>query len=132
MLSIQRDAYDAMVLHGFRGLPLESCGLLIGSADRIDRFVPCTNASDSSRVYSIDGREWLAIERACDEAGEQIVGVMHSHTHTEPYPSPTDVDQAPDPDWHYVIVSYRDIVPSLRSFQIANGAISETPVRVLR
>ena len=31
--------------------------------------------------------------------------MVHSHTHTEPYPSPTDVAQAPDPAWHYVIVS---------------------------
>ena len=41
-----------------------------------------------------------------------IVGVYHSHTHTEPYPSPTDVAQAPDPEWHYAIVSL--IVPMTR------------------
>ena len=39
--------------------------------------------------------------------GLEIIGVVHSHTHTEAYPSPTDVAQAPDPSWHYVIVSLR-------------------------
>ena len=34
---------------------------------------------------------------------------FHSHTHSEAYPSPTDVAQAPDPTWHYVLVSLRDV-----------------------
>ena len=41
----------------------------------------------------------------------EIIGVFHSHTHTDAYPSPTDVAQAPDPDWHYVLVSLRDTHP---------------------
>lgn len=55
---------------------------------------------------------------------------MHSHTHTEAYPSPTDVAQAPDPTWHYVIVSLRAEAPTLRSFRIVDGAIEEEPVAV--
>ena len=39
--------------------------------------------------------------------------------------------QAPDPRWHYVIVSLRDDVPMLRSFRIVDGVITEEPV-VLR
>ena len=37
--------------------------------------------------------------------------MVHSHTHSEPYPSPTDVAQAPDPAWHYVIVSFKREAP---------------------
>src|SRR3546814_12561359 len=54
-----------------------------------------------------------------------IIGVVHSHTHTDAYPSPTDVAQAPDPDWHYVIVSLRDEAPVLRSYRIVDGTIIE-------
>ena len=50
---------------------------------------------------------------------------MHSHTHTDAYPSPTDIAQAPDPDWHYVIVSLRDDVPMLRSYRIIDGTVDE-------
>ena len=64
------------------------------------------------------------MDREAEDAGHQVIGVMHSHTHTDPYPSPTDVEQAPDPGWHYVIVSLRDDVPMLRSFRIADGAIT--------
>ena len=83
------------------------------------------NAAASSRVYTIDPRDWLRIERAADDADLDIVGVVHSHTHTEPYPSPTDVDRAPDPGWHYVIVSLRHAEARLRSFRIVAGGITE-------
>ena len=72
----------------------------------------------------------MRIERAAADAGADIVGVMHSHTHTEPYPSVTDVNQAPDPSWHYVIVSLRDELPMLRSYRIVDGGITEEAVVV--
>jgi proteasome lid subunit RPN8/RPN11 len=53
---------------------------------------------------------------------------MHSHTHTEAYPSPTDVAQAPDPSWHYVIVSLKRPDAVLRSYRIADGEIAEEGV----
>jgi proteasome lid subunit RPN8/RPN11 len=56
--------------------------------------------------------------------------VFHSHTHTDAYPSPTDVERAPDPDWHYVLVSLRDTHPVLRSYRIVGGGIDEEPVIV--
>ena len=57
--------------------------------------------------------------------------MVHSHTHTEPYPSPTDVAQAPDPAWHYVIVSFRQGTPVLRSYRIVDGGIREEPVALV-
>ena len=56
---------------------------------------------------------------------------MHSHTHTDAYPSATDVAQAPDPNWHYVIVSLRDTAPVLRSYRIVDGVIHEERVSVV-
>jgi [CysO sulfur-carrier protein]-S-L-cysteine hydrolase len=53
---------------------------------------------------------------------------VHSHTHTEPYPSPTDVAQAPDPDWHYVIIGLKRAAPETRSYQIIDGKISESQI----
>ena len=56
--------------------------------------------------------------------------MFHSHTHTEAFPSPTDVAQAPDPLWHYVLVSLRDEVPVVRSYTIAAGQPAEEPIEV--
>ena len=119
-----------MVGHAYDGLPDEACGLLAGppGTDRCVAFYPCRNAAESSRVYTIDPKDHLRADRDADAKGLEIMGVMHSHTHTEGYPSPTDVAQAPDPGWHYVIVSMRDEAPMLRSYRIVDGAITEEVV----
>jgi proteasome lid subunit RPN8/RPN11 len=82
-------------------------------------------------VYSIGGRDVLRVDRLAEAEGLDVVGVMHSHTHTEPYPSGTDVAQAPDPSWHYIIVSLRDDTPMLRSFRMIDGAVTEEPVVIV-
>ena len=119
-----------MIGHVYDGYPLEACGLIVGRGARVERFVPCTNAAASARIYSIDGRELLRAEMAAEDDGLEIIGVVHSHTHSEPYPSPTDVAQAPDPSWHYVIVSLRQPEPVLRSYRIVDGNIAEEQVVV--
>jgi proteasome lid subunit RPN8/RPN11 len=122
-----------MVAHAYDGLPEEACGLLAappGSGD-VQIFYPCTNLAASSKVYTVDPKEHLRADRDAEDRGLEVVGVMHSHTHTEPYPSPTDVAQAPDPGWHYVIVSMRDLAPMLRSYRIVDGEITEEPVALL-
>ena len=48
----------------------------------------------------------------------------------EAHPSPTDVAQAPDPGWHYVIVSLKRGAPESRSYRIVDGRISEEPISV--
>jgi hypothetical protein len=42
------------------------------------------------------------------------------------------VAQAPDPAWHYAIVSLREAEPMLRSYRIIEGSITEEPVVVER
>jgi proteasome lid subunit RPN8/RPN11 len=121
-----------MVGHAYDGLPDEACGLLAGppGTTRGTRFYPCRNAAESSKVYTVDPKDHLRADRDAEARGLELIGVMHSHTHTEAYPSPTDVDQAPDPAWHYVIVSLRDEAPTLRSYRIVEGAIEAEVVSV--
>lgn len=134
MLRLAASAYAAIVGHAYTGLPDEACGLLLGDPARgtAPVFHPTANASRSSRVYSIGPRDFLAADDAAAEAGLAIVGVVHSHTHTDAYPSPTDVAQAPDPEWHYVIVSLRDDAPVLRSYRIVDETVREEPVVIER
>jgi len=110
--------------HALAGYPYEACGLLVGHPDRAEvvRFVPCANVANSARVYTIDPKEHLRAEREAETHGLEIIGVMHSHTHSEAYPSPTDVAQAPDPAWHYLIVTLARGVPEARSFRIDQAA----------
>ena len=124
-----------MLAHALEDMPLEACGLFAGLADsansqaaQVLQFYPCENEAQSSKLYTVPGKAFLQADRDAEANGWQILGVMHSHTHTDAYPSPTDVAQAPDPDWHYVIVSLRDDLPSLRSYRIVDGEITEEQV----
>lgn len=131
VLRIEPSHLEEMVSHAVEGYPLEACGLIAGDADgTMRRFYRCENDARSARVYSVDPRDLLRVDRDAEANGWQLIGVMHSHTHTDPYPSPTDVEQAPDPDWHYVIVSLREDHPMLRSFRIVEGRIDEETVQV--
>jgi proteasome lid subunit RPN8/RPN11 len=136
VLRLTSNAYARMIGHAYDGLPEEACGLLGGSMvrGRVDRFAPCANADASTKTYAIGSDDWFRAEREFDEAGLEVVGVMHSHTHTDAYPSPTDIAKADNPllvGWHYIIVSLRDDAPMLRSWLIDGGNIQEEAVVLL-
>ncbi len=115
MLTLSSRQRDAIVATCVRALPNEGCGLLLGSSDgAVTEVLASANMADSAKVYEIDSRVLLRASRRGDEDAQVVVGVFHSHTHSEAYPSPTDVAQAPDPAWHYVVVSLRD-VPTVTS-----------------
>ena len=128
--------YVSMVAHAIAGLPNEACGLFAGlpGSQRVEQFFPMRNAAESRQIYRLDGAEMMAVERSADEAGLTVMGVMHSHTHTTNYPSPTDIADAarfdPFGTWRFVIVSLRHSHPSLRSFRILDGDVTEESVAV--
>ncbi|MGH9301513.1 MAG: Mov34/MPN/PAD-1 family protein [Acidimicrobiales bacterium] len=132
MLRLDPTVYPRMIGHCYDGLPYEACGLLAGvpATGQALEVYPTRNVAESARVYTVDPVEHLKADRDAESRGLEIIGVFHSHTHTDAYPSPTDVAQAPDPTWHYVLVSLRDEAPVLRSFQIMDGNISEELVVV--
>jgi [CysO sulfur-carrier protein]-S-L-cysteine hydrolase len=133
VLLLEKRILDGMVAGALDGYPLEACGLLAGSVDEqgtatVTAGYPAVNVAASARIYEVEPRAFLQADRKAEETGVQLIGVYHSHTHTEGRPSPTDVAQAPDPDWHYVLVSLRDTHPSVRSWRIQDGKIREEPV----
>jgi proteasome lid subunit RPN8/RPN11 len=133
VLELPQEAVDDIVALAVERYPYEACGLVAGppGGDLVTRFYRCRNAAESARVYTIDPHDHLRAERDAEDHGWEILGVVHSHTHTEAYPSPTDMAQAPDPTWHYAIVSLRDEAnPSLRSYRIADGEVTEEPVTI--
>jgi proteasome lid subunit RPN8/RPN11 len=134
VFQLATSVHAAIIGHAYDGLPYEACGLVAGrpGSDTASVYYPCINVARSSRIYLIDPKEHLHADRDAEGRGLEIIGVVHSHTHTDAYPSPTDVQQAPDPGWHYLIVSLRDEVPVLRSFRIVDGRVAEEPVGHLR
>ena len=132
MLRLPPDVYDEMVAHCIACLPEEGCGLLAappGTPD-VQRCYPTRNVEASARLYTVDPLQHLKADQDAEARGLEIVGVFHSHTHTEAYPSPTDVAQAPDPGWHYVLVSLKEAEPIVRSYRIVDHEVTEETVAV--
>lgn len=132
MLRITPEVRSRIVEHCLTARPEEACGLLGGTVegDSAEASVcyPGRNLAASATLYELDPKDHLLADRDAEDRGLEIVGVFHSHTHTEAYPSPTDVARAPDPYWHYVLVSLRDSEPVIRSFRIVDQHITEEPI----
>ncbi len=131
MLTLTFDQREAMVATCIRALPDEGCGLLLGRADGVVvDVVASANVAASAKVYEIDPRVLLATFRRADDEGLEVIGVFHSHTHSPAYPSATDIRQAPDPAWHYVLVSLASSPADVRSYSVVQGEVSEEDVLV--
>lgn len=131
MLRLTVAQRDAIVATCVRALPHEGCGLLVGDADGVVADVVASpNVAASARVYEVDSRVMLRAHRDAEARGLSVMGVFHSHTHSAAEPSPTDVAQAPDPAWHYVLVSLAGLPTVVRSFRIVEGAVDEEPLAI--
>ena len=132
MLRIDRATYDAIVAHAREDHPDEACGVVAGpeGSDRPERFLPMLNAARSPTFYEFDSMEQIRLKREMDRNGEVPVVIYHSHTATEAYPSRTDISYANEPGAHYVLVSTAEEF-QFRSFRIADGTVTEEPVRVV-
>jgi proteasome lid subunit RPN8/RPN11 len=128
MLRLTPTVHAEMVGHCYDEFPDEACGLLGGVEPKATACYRTKNAAHSAKLYTVDPLDHLRADRDAEGRGLSILGVFHSHTHTPAYPSPTDVAQAPDPDWHYIIVSLAEDAPVVRSYRIVDGNIAEEPV----
>jgi proteasome lid subunit RPN8/RPN11 len=110
---------------------MEGCGLLLGSLDGVvHEIVPSPNVAQSAKIYEIDPKVLLRSYRRAEDLGLEVIGVFHSHTHSEAYPSPTDRRQAPDPTWHYVLVSLEHVPSVCRSYAICDEVVTEEEIVV--
>lgn len=134
MLVIRADLVEAMVAHARADHPDEACGMIAGpeGSDRPERFIKMTNAERSPTWYRFDSMEQLRVHREMSKADEVPVVIYHSHTATEAYPSRTDISIAQEPEAHYVLISTRDPQEhELRSYRIADGVVTEEPVKIV-
>jgi [CysO sulfur-carrier protein]-S-L-cysteine hydrolase len=134
VLTLAAAALEAIIAHARRDHPDEACGVIAGPAgsDRAERLIPMANAERSPTFYRLDPAEQLLVWREMDDRDEVPVVIYHSHTATEAYPSRTDISYASEPDAHYLLVSTRNPeTPEVRSYRIADGAVTEEEVRVV-
>lgn len=131
-----------MQVEAWRVYPNEACGVLLGEpgGDTVERFVAIDNEAASTRVFTLDGRQFAKVALQADRDGLDVIGVFHSHTHTAAFPSITDEEEAHkplvSPDWHWVIVSLGWGYPEVHSYRAVVDpepqelGIAEEPLRL--
>ncbi|NLR73357.1 M67 family metallopeptidase [Novosphingobium sp. ERN07] len=106
-LIISQSAHAAMLDAAHRAAPREACGLLLGTATRIETAVPTANAAaDPFRHFEIDPAALIAAHRAArDGSTPQVIGYFHSHPNGIARPSATDTASAARDGRIWVIVA---------------------------
>lgn len=128
---IPKSLVDEIIAHARHGAPEEVCGILAGPAGdgAVSELHRITNSEHSRRLYVMDSQEQLRAIMDIDDRGLDVRAVYHSHPASEPRPSETDIKLAQWPGIEFLIVSLMNPdLPSLRSWTIENGEVSEVPV----
>ena len=128
MLAIPKSIYAAVLAHGRRGFPQETCGILGGNEGVVSEFYPMTNTDQSREHFMMEPKEQFAVARDLRAKGKTLVAIYHTHPDTPARPSEEDIRLARTPGVSTVILSLAGPDPVLKSFRIFDGA--STPERV--
>jgi len=131
MIYIARNLLKQMLEHSKREFPNEACGILAGKQGRVKKVYQMVNTDKSSKTFFMEPKEQLKVMKEIRSLGLEMIGIYHSHVASEAYPSAHDLEMAFYPEVSYVIISIKDQDhPSIRSFRIEEGKISEEEVRI--
>lgn len=111
------------------GAPLEVCGLLAGTGDRIEKYYPMTNADASADHFTMVPEEQFAAVKSMRTDRHTLLAVWHSHPATPARMSEEDLRLAYTPDVAYMITSLAvDDSESLRGYDVTDGTPNEIEV----
>ena len=84
----------AILQHARAERPLECCGLLVGTPERIDETVATANVDPHPSRFRVDPEAHIDLNRRLRGTGRTVIGAYHSHPSTSAEPSSRDVDEA--------------------------------------
>ena len=129
------DGVDAAIRsHAREAYPHECCGALIGRDGVVTSTAPLANVTEEGprRRFRVSDKDYLAVQRAADAGGDDLIGFYHSHPDHPAAPSQYDLDHA-FPSFAYAIVSVvAGLDGDLRSWTLRDdrSAFDEQPVTV--
>jgi len=130
-LEIPSNIFEQMLEQAKAEAPIEACGILAGSRNRVEKLYKMKNADKSTAHFMMEPKEQFAVVKDIRSAGLQMLAIYHSHPETPARPSPKDIRLALTPDVTYVIISLQDLSsPVIRGFLIENGNVKEVPVEI--
>lgn len=124
MLEIPKEILDAVIAQAQEGFPLEVCGILGGTGNRVASRYAMTNTDASNEHFMMDPKEQFAAVKAMRAAGEEMLVIYHSHPESPARPSQEDIRLALTPNVCHLIVSLESREqPVAKAFRITAGAV---------
>ena len=125
--------FDQMVAQARAALPAESCGILAGSDNRIERLYEMTNIDNSPTHFTMDPAEQFAVVKSMRTAGLKMLAIYHSHPLTPARLSDEDKRLALTPDVAYLVLSLKDAEkPCAKVFVVDRAQTREVPLTIVK
>ncbi|MEK7395817.1 MAG: M67 family metallopeptidase [Candidatus Poribacteria bacterium] len=130
MLIIEKEFLSDIIAHAKIDAPHESCGILAGKADHVEKVYKMTNTADNPETfYFMDPKEQLKVMKEIRNQELEMIGIYHSHPNSPAYPSAKDVELAFYPEAVYVIISFESKdAPIIKAYKIVEGVIHEEKI----
>lgn len=122
---LRNDELVQVVGHALAATPMECCGLIGTVNDEATLVVPCRNADQSGKQFSIGPVELLDGMNAIEAAGAEFGAVYHSHPTSDALMSEDDIGFAGAwPGLVWVIVGLGLAVPEVRSWAVGLDGVA--------
>jgi proteasome lid subunit RPN8/RPN11 len=110
--------------------PLEACGLLAGSGERVSRVIPVENVERSRTRFRMEPRAQVQRLIEIERDGLELLGIYHSHPSGPSGPSPTDRAEAAYPGAAWLIWTPEEGGWSCRAFSLDGTEPTEIEIIV--
>jgi proteasome lid subunit RPN8/RPN11 len=112
--------------------PIETCGILAGSGDRVEKLYQMKNSDQSSDHFMMEPEQQFAVVKDIRSSSLEMLAIYHSHPTTPARPSAEDIRLALTPDVIYVIVSLQDAqTPVVKGFLIEEHNVTSVNVDIV-
>ena len=109
-IEVTRDVIEALRAEARAAHPRECCGIMLGTAERVDALTPAANVHPApDRHFEIDPQALIDAHRAAREGEPEVIGYYHSHPVGEAVPSSTDRAMASGDGRIWAIIAGEDV-----------------------
>jgi proteasome lid subunit RPN8/RPN11 len=129
-LTMSKEHWREMLQYVDNHLPLEACGLLAGTDNRVEKVMEVRNQEQSPVRFVMDPREQLKAFDWIESSGLDLLGIFHSHPAGPEIVSVTDIAEAAYEVIH-IIWSRTEGRWQARGFWIEHGEASEVTLRII-
>jgi proteasome lid subunit RPN8/RPN11 len=129
-LIISKKHWQEMLNHVQQNAPLESCGLLAGKNERVERVIFIRNQAQSPVRFVMDPYDQLKAFDWIESNQLDLLGIFHSHPAGPETASATDISEAAY-EVVQLIWSRNQNRWRVRGFWIENGTAAEVPLQIL-